>query len=90
MAFPVRIIGEKADCFEADVDTSTKCVDFGDYYNLVAIISKVDCYIRFNEPTNKEFIHLANLAFNWFFPIKRVYVRSTGESGKLYVWVEKI
>jgi hypothetical protein len=58
--------------------------------NLVAILSKVDCYVKFNEPTNKPFIHLANMVYNWFFPIKKLYVQAVRDSGKFYAWGEKI
>lgn len=90
MAFPIRMISDKADCIEAEIDTSVKVLEFEDYMNLVAILSKVDCYVKFNEPTSKPFIHLANVAYNWFFPIKRLIVQAVSEKGKFYAWGEKI
>jgi hypothetical protein len=90
MAFPVRMISEFADCIEATIDTSVKVLEFEDWVNLVAILSKVDCYVKFNEPDSKPFIHLANMAYNWFFPIKKLYVQAVSESGKFYAWGEKI
>jgi len=90
MAFPVRMISEFADSIEATIDESEKVLEFEDWVNLVSIVSEVDCYVKFNGPTNKQFKHLANLVYNWFFPIKRMYVKAVGGSGKFYAWGEKI
>jgi len=90
MAFPVRMISEFADCIEGTIDASERVFEFEDWVNLVSIVSDVDCYVKFNEPDSKSFIHLANLVYNWFFPIKRLYVRAVDGSGKFYAWGEKI
>jgi len=90
MAFPVRMISEYADCIEATIDTTERVFEFGNWVNLVSIVSEVDCYVKFNEPDTKQFIHLARLAYNWFFPVKRLYVKAVSGTGKFYAWGEKI
>jgi hypothetical protein len=90
MAFPVRMISSKADCLEAEIDVVPITLEFEDWMDLVAIVSKVDALVKFNEPTSKPFIHLANMAYNWFFPIKRIIVQAKEEKGKFYAWGEKI
>lgn len=90
MAFPIRMISEKSDQIKLDLTTSPNSVEFEDYMNLVSIVSDVDCYVKFNTDESKPFLHLANLVYNWFFPIKRIIAWSVNGEGKLYAWGEKI
>ncbi|MEM2446490.1 MAG: hypothetical protein QW734_07515 [Candidatus Bathyarchaeia archaeon] len=90
MAFPVRMISEKADQIEIDLDFAPKEAEFEDYMNLVAIVSDVDALVKFNSPENKPFLHKSNLVYNWFFPIKKIIAEAVNEKGKLYAWGEKI
>lgn len=90
MAFPIRMMSEKADCIEAEIDTSAKKFSFIDYMNVVSIYSEVDCYVKFNDESSKPFPHLAKLVYTWFFPIKELIVYSVSEKGKFYAWGEKV
>lgn len=90
MAFPVRMISEKVDSIVIDVSPSPKYAEFVDYMNLVAILSDVDCYVKFNSAESKPIPIVANLVYNYFFPIKMIIVYSENGIGKLYAWGEKV
>jgi hypothetical protein len=56
----------------------------------VAILSKVDCYVKFESRDRKAIFHPANLILIWHVPCRRLYVRAVSESGKFYAWGEII
>lgn len=90
MAFPVRLISEVVDSIVIELDEVPKSREFVDWMTSVSIYSEVDCYVRFNEETSKEIPILANMVFNFFFPIKKIIAYSTAGNGRLYAWGEKI
>jgi hypothetical protein len=81
---------ESEDCIEANITTDEKELLFDHEVTQVAILSKVDCYVKFESRDKKAIFHPKNLIFIWHVPCRRLYVRAVSESGKFYAWGEII
>jgi len=86
-----RLVEAPEDFIEAEITREEKELAFEHYVTLVAISSDVDCYVKFDKPTNKAIKHLANNAYIWFRPCQKLYVRTVeAERGRFYAWGEVI
>jgi hypothetical protein len=78
------------DYIEADITTEEKELSFEHEVTAVLILSKVDCYVKFNERTAKEVFIPANFPLVWPVICRRLYVRAVSEKGKFYAWGEVV
>jgi hypothetical protein len=78
------------DYIEVDITTEEKELSFEHEVTQVAILSKVDCYVKFESRDRKAIFHPKDLIFIWHIPCRRLYVRAVSESGKFYAWGEII
>ena len=86
-----RLTEAPEDFIEAEIDREEKELAFEKVVSAIAICSDVDCYVKFDKPTNKAIKHLANYSYIWFRPCQKLYVRTVeAEKGKLYAWAEVI
>jgi hypothetical protein len=78
------------DFVEAEITTKEIELCFEHEVTAVLILSKVDCYVKFNDRTAKEVFIPANFPLVWPVICRKIYVRAVSEKGKFYAWGEVV